>query len=76
MSLVVLGIVTGVNEQNNNVNSVRVDDWTVKRTIIASNVNSVYVDDWTVKRTIIASNVNSVYVDDWTAERAGSLLER
>ena len=49
MSLVVSGIVAGVNEQNNNVNSVRVEDLTVERTIIASNVNSVHVDDWTVE---------------------------
>ena len=27
-----------------NVNSVRVDDWTAKRVIIASNANSVCVD--------------------------------
>ena len=39
--------VGGVNE--NNVNSVHVDDWTAQQAIIASIVNSVCVEVWTVK---------------------------
>ena len=41
------------------MNTVRVDDWTARRVIIASNVDSVGVDFWTVERAIIASNISS-----------------
>ena len=37
MSLVVLSIVGGINEQNNIVNIVRVDDWIAEWAIIGSN---------------------------------------
>ena len=37
MSLIISSIVGGVNEQNNIVNSVREDNLTAERTIIASN---------------------------------------
>ena len=37
MTLIVSGIVGGVSEHNSIVNSVGVDDWTAKRTTIASN---------------------------------------
>ena len=40
-NLVVSYIVGGVNEQNSNVNSLRVDDWTTERAIIASNVTKI-----------------------------------
>ena len=40
-NLVVSYIVGGVNEQNSNVNSFRVDDWTTERAIIASNVTKI-----------------------------------